>query len=423
VTGRHENFLSNTRKSNCGKKRGGHNKLAFQKVQDGFKKQGLTLLDTKYVNSSTPMQYRCDIGHEGRLKWNHVQQGHGCAKCAGVAKLTLKEVQEGFRKQRLTLLDLEYVNCFTPMRYLCDMGHEGKMAWSSVRQGKGCAKCAGNVKPEHKEVQEGFRKQGLTLLDLEYVNSFTPIRYQCDAGHEGEKSWASVQQGYGCAKCAGVAKLTLKEVQEGFRRQRLTLLDLEYVNCFTPMRYLCDMGHEGKISWNNFQKGKGCAKCAEYGFNPAKPAILYYVQIFPENHPPVYKIGITNSTIKKRFGNITKSYRIIQSWNYKVGQDAYDREQELLTKYSAQRIPAEIGRKLVRAGHTELFYGDILGLDLSSKAPTTRSHKKTKTKQLTLWGGSLSSALPQLPKPGNNRATGKTGRPKNNPNQYNFAII
>jgi hypothetical protein len=363
-------------------------KPTLQEVQKGFRGKGLTLLEEVYIDNKTPMRYRCCAGHEGRMRWSTVKGGSGCVQCGGRARLALQEVQEGFRRRGFTLLDTEYVNKSTPMRFRCATGHEGKITWSSVQGGHGCAKCAGkNITIQ--EAQEKFREQMLTLLETEYVNSSTPMRYSCEAGHEGRTKWVNIQQGRGCAQCARNAKLTFEEVQDGFSRRGLTLLETEYLNSATPMRYNCNNGHEGKIRWSSVQVGQGCAQCAENGFNPCKPAKLYYVKIFPKDHPPVYKIGITNTTIRKRFWDVTKSYQLIQTWSYEVGQDAYDREQELLKKYSSQRIPAEIGRKLVKGGYTELFYSDVLGLDLHKKKPSKRSQPQASVglEQLVLWGG------------------------------------
>jgi T5orf172 domain len=103
----------------------------------------------------------------------------------------------------------------------------------------------------------------------------------------------------------------------------------------------------------------------------------------------VYKIGITSSNIKRRFWDIAKSYQLIQTWKYDIGQDAHDRERELLSQYSGQRIPVEIGKKLVRNGHTELFYSDILGLDLHDRESKNQNRPLNKAnmgiEQLALW--------------------------------------
>lgn len=366
-------------------------KLSIEHVRDGFKKRGLTLLEAEYINAHIPMRYRCDAGHEGQMQWSNVQQGARCAKCARKVKPTIQEIQERFREKKLTLLGMEYVGNKTPMPYQCDAGHEGKISWVSILGGHGCAQCGIEKRRRTiQEVQDGFKKQELILLEKKYVSGSTPMRYRCAAGHEGKILWGVVRGGHGCAQCAGVAKPTIQEVLDGFKERGLTLLETEYVSNGTPMSFRCNAGHEGKMRWNTVQRGGGCLQCTEYGFKPSKPAILYYVRISLNNHPPIYKIGITNGALKCRFRDITKSYQIIQSWNYEIGQDAYDREQEILQKYLTHRIPREIGRKLVESGYTELFYCDVLGLDLRNnvkkvKRQSQKGELRKGVGQLLLW--------------------------------------
>jgi hypothetical protein len=81
-------------------------------------------------------------------------------------------------------------------------------------------------------------------------------------------------------------------------------------------------------------------------------------------------LAVTNTSIKKRFEGITKSYKLIHQWVYQLGQDAHDKEQELLGKYSKDLIDPVLGAAMVRSGHTEIFKKDVLGLDLSVSSRT-----------------------------------------------------
>ncbi len=98
------------------------------------------------------------------------------------------------------------------------------------------------------------------------------------------------------------------------------------------------------------------------GFNPQLKAILYY---FLDILTGLYKIGITNGDINSRFGKrfSNKRIQILKIENFDVGQDAYDKEQYILEKFSELRIlnnrwPEEKG------GKTEFFTEDILQLNI-----------------------------------------------------------
>jgi len=98
------------------------------------------------------------------------------------------------------------------------------------------------------------------------------------------------------------------------------------------------------------------------GFNPDKPAILYYLYDPQED---LYKIGITNLTVEERFGKTFCSNRaiaILEQKAFDEGINAYLAEQEILETFSYARYqnpswPEEKG------GRTEFFNYDILQLN------------------------------------------------------------
>ena len=136
---------------------------------------------------------------------------------------------------------------------------------------------------------------------------------------------------------------------------------VEYKNRYSKISIVCP---EHGI----FQKrpcehllGQGCPACTNYGFNVSKPAILYYVRINFRYRDPLYKIGITNLSIKERFRkrdmeNIT----IVDIEQFEIGQDAYNKEQDILKLYSDFKYA---GEPVLESGNTEVFINDILGLD------------------------------------------------------------
>ncbi len=103
--------------------------------------------------------------------------------------------------------------------------------------------------------------------------------------------------------------------------------------------------------------GQGCPECAEYGFNPNKPAILYYLLDIITGW---YKIGITNRTVQERFGSKKmKEIKVLNTWSFDVGKNAYDTEQSLHKIFKDYRIINEN----FGGGKTEFFSKDILNED------------------------------------------------------------
>ena len=97
------------------------------------------------------------------------------------------------------------------------------------------------------------------------------------------------------------------------------------------------------------------------GFKSNKPGYLYYLRLLAENGVVVYKIGITNRSIRGRF-SITERAKIsiIKFQLFPVGQDCYDEEQRILRLTEDCRYS---GPDILDSGHTEMFTEDILKLD------------------------------------------------------------
>jgi len=122
---------------------------------------------------------------------------------------------------------------------------------------------------------------------------------------------------------------------------------MQTLNCSVASCFNIFKAHNAKYIYN------------KHGFNPDKPAILYYIYDPQED---LYKIGITNNTVEERFGKEFCSNRaiaILEQKSFDKGEEAYFEEQELLKNFSYARCenPSWPDRK---GGRTEFFKEDIL---------------------------------------------------------------
>lgn len=114
-------------------------------------------------------------------------------------------------------------------------------------------------------VARAFSEAGCELLEDHYVNARTKMRYRCSCGNISEIVWYSFKIGNRCRRCGNrkiAEKLTLSHeaVAEYFAANGCTLLE-RYRKNTTPMAYRCQCGRLGKISWNNFHRGRRCKTC------------------------------------------------------------------------------------------------------------------------------------------------------------------
>jgi len=105
-------------------------------------------------------------------------------------------------------------------------------------------------------------------------------------------------------------------------------------------------------------QGVGCSKCAEYGFDPTKPAIYYCLEFWGPNEIWWFKGGISRDIVG-RLRNIRRSLRnhklplevkLVEQIEFQSGEEARELELALLEHKEIRVISVE-----KFDGHTELF--------------------------------------------------------------------
>lgn len=127
----------------------------------------------------------------------------------------------------------------------------------------------------------------------------------------------------------------------------------------------CDHEFIGDIySFSDYERPtRGvCPSCREKctGFNPDKPGTFYYLRV-ETNNKPLYKIGITNRTVEKRFTlSDMDKITVLRTLTFEEGRSASDLEKYYLNLFRDHQYK---GEPILSSGNTELFTHDILHLD------------------------------------------------------------
>jgi hypothetical protein len=118
-------------------------------IREYFKQQGCELLG-HYKNAITKMPYKCSCGTLSTINWNKFSSGRRCGFCEPTGrkkKYTLQEVQDIFRSNGWTLLEAEYIDRVTKMKYRCKCCNEAKVSLGAVLGGQtSCIKCVGETR-------------------------------------------------------------------------------------------------------------------------------------------------------------------------------------------------------------------------------------------------------------------------------------
>jgi hypothetical protein len=114
----------------------------YEFVESEFRKEGYTLLSTHYTNAYTKLKYRCPVGHEHHVSfYNWYNKGYRCVYCSGKVKKTIEEIELAFSKEGYILLSKNYINSFTPLYFKCPVGHKHCITWSNWKRGSRCRYC------------------------------------------------------------------------------------------------------------------------------------------------------------------------------------------------------------------------------------------------------------------------------------------
>jgi very-short-patch-repair endonuclease/predicted SPOUT superfamily RNA methylase MTH1 len=272
-------------------------KHTLESVSKYFKEQNCELLETEYINSNTKMKYRCVNNHITYVIYSSFKKGSRCAKCNGNEKYTFNEVYNYFIKQDCKLLETEYINSITTMKYMCKCKNESKITFGRFKNGGRCIKCCGNEKYIYEDVYNYFKEQGCELLETEYINYDSKMKYICSCGNKSQITFHNFKNHKRCMKCSGNEKLTYEYVYNFFKNQNCDLISTEYINANTKMKYLCKCGNESKITFSSFQKGSKCMKCS----GNEKLTYEYVYNYFKENNCELLDTEYINTITKMRY--------------------------------------------------------------------------------------------------------------------------
>ncbi len=264
--------FSNFKKGQRCRKCSGCEKYTYEEVKQYFKEHNCKLLETEYINANILMKYICSCGNpDCKIRFSNFKQGNRCKKCGakrtGIKlSYTFDYVYNYFKEHNCELFETKYVNEKNKMRYRCNCGNtKCKISFGNFKKGQRCRKCSGCEKLTFKFVKQYFKDNDCKLLETEYINNSTLMEYECSCGNDECKiCFASFKNGSRCIECSGSKKLTFEFVYNYFKEHDCKLLETEYVNSSTKMKYECKCGNDkSSISFSYFRRGRRCMECAK----------------------------------------------------------------------------------------------------------------------------------------------------------------
>ncbi len=174
--------------------------------------RGGKLLSENYINGHTKLLWECSKGHQWQADGAMVIHAKSwCPYCRGMHK-NIRDMQELAAKRGGKCLSETYIDSKTKLEWQCREGHIWKSAPFNIVSNCWCPVCGYQTqKSKQKDGIEKYRevaiKKGGKLLSTEYVNSITPMLWECEKGHRWKARGANVyHSGTWCPYCYGNVK-------------------------------------------------------------------------------------------------------------------------------------------------------------------------------------------------------------------------
>ena len=314
-------------------------RLTQPEVAERFAAAGLELLDD-YVNSTTPLKYRCmTCGYMGTTANSSVQQGHGCRACGYQTvrrklmdqKTDLEKIEALYAAANVTPLE-PWVNAGTPRLVRCNKcGDEHKVRYSNIYSGQGgCRPCARALIGQAQRVPLNVIDAVLGSKNLERVGEYlggdNRLMVRClECGSQNGVLLRELtnpkKNRSGCRDCGyrkmGESKVLPAEiVDQAFAAAMLEPLE-PYVSATTARLCRClKCGRQVSPAYNSIQQGQGgCKYCAPGGLDRTAPGVLY---LMLNSSFATIKIGVTSTKARRRRieAHTEHGWELVHTWSF-----------------------------------------------------------------------------------------------------------
>ena len=175
------------------------------------KRRGGTCISRRYVNSRTPLSWKCRLGHEWTAIPTNVVKASWCWECYNWrrrfhGKHSLHAMRDLAISRRGVCLAAEYLGSKVKLSWECTLGHRWQAAPSYVIQGSWYQVCARNQRLTLRQFQQIAATRGGIRLSETYTNERTALWWRCAEEHEWKAVPARIKRGFWCVTCAHAAR-------------------------------------------------------------------------------------------------------------------------------------------------------------------------------------------------------------------------
>jgi hypothetical protein len=315
--------------------------------------------DSVYVDSKEKVWLECKIHGLFEISPRKLLDGRGCKYCGGNSiELSEQRFNDEVHCQGYKRIDNSpYISRTDEVELMCFIHGSFFIKPKNLinRSEPACKNCALAVVSHafYAEVElRGYKR----IPGSSYISATDDVKLMCHTHGLFSISPTVIMRGGNCRKCS-IDRIKKKCSDEFFRiaeSKGYARLDISiYITQATGIWLKCPEHGTFSITPASLKNGAGCRYCGEYGFSELKPGILYYIEFFSQPGRSIFKIGITNRSVKDRYYGATSTpYSIIWEQKFVNGSDCRKWEKKAIAYGKAHRC---IDKPVNGISNAELF--------------------------------------------------------------------
>jgi hypothetical protein len=191
------------------------------------------------------------------------------------------------------------------------------------------------------EVNERLVDRGI-IMTGEYISNSTKTEFRCSENHIWDTRPRTVLSGKGCPSCSrtgitGRPSLSKDIIDDRLLERRITMIG-KYNGTSSKETFRCSEDHEWSATLNNVLSGRGCPKCAKYGFDDDEPGWGYALDF-----GTYIKFGITNDLERRLNEHLNNgNYKVAATRLHEIGKYARDWEKIIKTTFGGRFVTKEV---------------------------------------------------------------------------------
>lgn len=256
-------------------------KLSLDVAKSLAKLKNGECLSTEYINSKTPLKWKCVNSHYWNATISDIKRGGWCKMCVAKEignrnRLNIDVAKNLAVEKGGECLSTEYIDNSTHLLWKCKIGHTWRSAYSKIKSGRWCPHCFGRYKYNINEMKKIAQEREGECLSTEYKNVMISLIWKCKFGHEFSACPYTVIRGQWCPEC------NLKAIPEQIELEQHAINKggkclSNYTHSKSKVLWECARGHTWNARWDSIKAGSWCPYCVFKTENYCRDLLEYII--------------------------------------------------------------------------------------------------------------------------------------------------